>query len=195
MMKITKSQLIKLIQESLEEVKLEQAELGEQEEEETITEQDDEDGEEADLEEAIEETWGGARSGSSATRGIGGNGGGGDRGVGQLAAIAARDAKKKAAIASSEQHASDMESMKKNPFKPTQTGMRAMGLAEAKKVIAKLVMEEIARRKAASAKKQVVKESAETMIRKLVQEVLAEGAAKPKKPATDPKKKPAPKKK
>ena len=163
-MKITETQLKRLIQESLQELQLEALE------EEIVAEQAedaaDDEGDES-LDEAIEETWGGARSGASATRGIGGQGGGGDRGAGQLAFMAQRDAKKKAAAAHASQVASDEESMKKNPFKPTKTGMgRAMGLAEARKLIAKLV-----------------------------QEVLEEGAAKPKKPATDPKKKPAPKKK
>lgn len=161
-MKITETQLKRLIQESLQELQLEALE------EELMAEQAEDDSED---EETVEESWGGARSGAPATRGIGGKGGGGDRGAGQLAFMAQRDAKKKAAATQASQVASDEESMKKNPFKPTKTGLgRAMGLAEARKLIAKLVQE-------------VLAES-------------AEGGPKPKKPATDPKKKPVtPKKK
>ena len=102
--------------------------------------------------------------------------------------VAAQAAKKNAASAASanaQQVTDDEASMKANPFKPTKTGMgRAMGLAEARKLINSLVQEVMSENS---------KAATENLIRKLIREAIA---AKPKKkPATVPDKKPAPKKK
>ena len=129
-MKISKKELLELIKEAYEELQsegLSEVESGD---------------EESDL----EETWGGARSGFAATSRIGGRPGGGDGGRAELARIAARDAAKKSAAVKAGEIAHDEESMKKDPFKPTKTGFnRALGLAEARKLIAKIVKEELAK--------------------------------------------------